>query len=70
MTEKDFPDTMLDQIPHWVGWIAQDSGGAWWAYECEPNMSDTGWYENEVGALKKLMQGGPNPAWKRSLRKI
>lgn len=61
---------MLEQIPAWVGWVAQDSDGAWWAYEHEPNMSDTGWYENEAGACIKLNQGKPNPAWKLSLRKI
>ncbi len=61
---------MIDRIPAWAAWIAQDSSGAWWAYESEPNMSDTGWYENEVGALKKLSQSEPNLAWKMTLRKI
>jgi hypothetical protein len=70
MTGSGFPDAMLDQIPPWVVWIAQDSDGTWWAYQHEPNMSDTGWYENEVGALMRLMKSDPNPAWKLSLRKI
>ena len=70
MTGSGFPDAMLDQIPSWVVWIAQDSDGTWWAYQHEPNMSDSGWYENEVGALMKLMKSDPNPAWKSSLRKI
>jgi len=32
-------------------------------------MSDTGWYENEVGELLKLAQNAPNPAWRQTLRK-
>lgn len=70
MTESDGEVLMLDQIPHWVRWIAQDGDGAWWAYECEPNMSDTGWYENEVGAQIKLAQASPNPAWRLTLKKV
>jgi hypothetical protein len=70
VTESELPDGMLDQIPRWVVWIAQDSDGAWWGYEHEPNMSDTGWYENEAGALIRLKQEDPNPAWQRSLLKV
>jgi hypothetical protein len=70
VTESGMPDIMLDQIPSWVCWIAQDRDGTWWGYEHEPNMADTGWYENEVGALVKLMRGDPNPAWNCSLRKL
>lgn len=70
MTQSVIVDVMSDRIPPWAGWIAQDSDGAWWVYEFEPNMSDTGWYENEIGALMKLTHGKPNPAWRLTLRKI
>jgi hypothetical protein len=70
VTESGLPAGMLDQIPAWVCWIAQDRDGAWWAYEHEPNMSDNGWYENEAGALMKLLQDAPNLAWRSSLHKI
>ena len=33
----------------WVHWLAQDADGAWWGFEVEPLMHDSGWYENEVG---------------------
>ena len=45
------------KLPVWVGWIAQDADGAWWAYEHEPNMSANGWYENEVGHSIWLEKG-------------
>ncbi len=61
---------MIDWIPASAGWIAQDNGGARLAYEFEPNMSDTGWYEKEVSALTKLSQGEPNLACKMAFRRI
>ena len=58
------------QLPDWVRWIAQDADGTWWAYEHEPNMSDTGWYENEVGDSVRLQIGEPNPWWRETIHKI
>ena len=51
-------------------WIAQDEDGIWWGYEHEPNMSDTGWYENEVGLSKKISQQKIDVHWRHSLKKI
>ena len=60
----------FNQLPDWVRWIAQDADGTWWAYEHEPNMSDTGWYENEVGDSVRLQTGTPNPCWRETIHKI
>lgn len=61
---------MLDYgAPDWVEWIAQDADGAWWGFETEPNLHDTGWYENEVGRCLRLGLSTPDPAWRASLRR-
>ena len=60
----------LSKLPDWVRWIAQDADGAWWAYEHEPNMSHSGWYENEVGQCLRLGQGSKNQEWRHSIRAI
>lgn len=57
-------------MPEWANWIAQDENGAWWAYEAHPNQHDIGWYENEVGRIKKIGHGDPNPDWENSLTRI
>lgn len=46
-----------------------DSDGTWWAYEHEPNQSDSGWYENEVGRRFRLGPGETGIDWERSLRR-
>ena len=61
---------VFTDIPDWANWIAQDEDGAWWAYEAHPNQHDIGWYENEVGKLKKLRHGSPNPDWENSLIRL
>ena len=67
--DADFsPD--LSKLPDWVRWIAQDGDGAWWGYEHEPNMSDSGWYENEVGESLRLGLGPENPGWRHTIRAI
>jgi hypothetical protein len=58
------------QSAEWARWIAQDADGTWWAYEHEPNMSDHGWYENEVGRSVALKKGSPDSAWKQHIYKI
>lgn len=47
------------EVPAWAEFIAQDADGIWWAYEAEPNQQDTGWYENEVGRIKRLGKSEP-----------
>ena len=59
-----------NQFPAWMRWIAQDEDGIWWGYEHEPNMSDTGWYENEVGLSKKIIHQKSSLHWALSLKKI
>ena len=46
-------------IPDWAEFVAQDADGTWWAYEAHPNENDTGWYENEVGRIKRLSKTEP-----------
>lgn len=48
-----------DSLPDWAAYIAQDADGTWWAYEAHPNENDTGWYENEVGRIKRLSRTEP-----------
>ena len=58
------------QLPDWVRWIAQDADGSWWAYEHEPNMSDSGWYENEVGRVLYLQKKQPDPQWRQNIHTV
>ena len=57
------------QLPEWVCWIAQDADGTWWGYEHEPNMSEHGWYENEVGVSIRLEKGAPAERWREQIYK-
>lgn len=64
-------------LPGWANWLAQDADGTWWGFEAEPNESDRGWYENEVGRYCRLScrlsyrldKEAPNPQWRQTLRK-
>ena len=58
------------QLPDWVRWIAQDADGSWWAYEHEPNMSDSGWYENEVGRSIYLQKDQPDSQWRQKIHMV
>lgn len=58
------------ELPHWVGWVAQDADGSWWGYEHEPNRSDDGWYENEVGRCLRIAAGCVGPGWSASLQRV
>ena len=55
--------------PDWVNWVAQDSSGTWWGYSAEPERSDAGWYENEVGECVRLGHSIPF-AWELSLMAV
>jgi hypothetical protein len=48
-----------EHLPDWARFVAQDADGTWWAYEAHPNENDTGWYENEVGRIKRLAKTPP-----------
>jgi hypothetical protein len=58
------------QLPDWVRWIAQDADGTWWAYEHEPNMSESGWYENEVGRSVFLRKDTTNSLWRQNIHMV
>jgi hypothetical protein len=58
------------QLPGWVRWLAQDADGSWWAYEHEPNMSDSGWYENEVGRSVRVRKDAPNSRWRGEIHNL
>lgn len=55
-------------LPDWARWIATDADGAVWAYEVEPLLHDTGWYENEVGRRLLLGRQTPIDNWRESLK--
>lgn len=57
-------------IPAWIKWIAQDKNGAVWGFEAEPHQHEYGWYENEVGRYKLLLQANKSPEWENSLTAI
>ena len=58
------------QLPEWAHWIAQDGDGSWWAYQHEPNMADSGWYENELGQSLHMRKDMPNPFWRQEIHNI
>jgi hypothetical protein len=60
----------FNQLPEWAHWLAQDADGTWWAFEHEPNLADSVWYENEVGRSLRLGSGIIPDDWKSSLKKI
>lgn len=60
----------FDGLPDWAEWIAQDADGTWWAYEAEPNQQHNGWYENEVGRIRRLHRDAPNPDWSACLIRV
>jgi hypothetical protein len=60
----------FSQLPDWARWLAQDADGVWWAYEHEPNLADTAWYENEVGRGIELGRSAISADWQMSLKKI
>ena len=64
------PEIDLDSLPDWVCWIAQDRSGAWWGYQVEPNQAHDGWYENEVGRIKKIADGPTNIDWLQTLQRV
>lgn len=49
----------VENIPSWAAYLAQDADGTWWAYEAHPNEMHNGWYENEVGRIRKLAKTVP-----------
>ena len=63
-------DLDCNEFPDWVCWISQDSDGAWWGYQVEPNLSHRSWYENEVGNSVRLADGEPASGWITTLKRI
>lgn len=63
------PDLNSVEVPEWVRYIAQDSDGSWWGYSVEPLQNHRGWYENELGENKKLLETDVNENWRDSLFK-
>lgn len=59
-----------DEIPAWAEFLAQDADGTWWACEAHPNQNDTGWYENEVGRIRRLGKTAPPPDCHRTLIRL
>jgi len=56
-------------LPDWARWIATDADGAVWAYEVEPLLHDTGWYENEVGRRALVGREAVSTNWRDSLKR-
>lgn len=64
----DFPPELKDiELPGWANWLAQDEDGTWWAYEAEPNQQHNGWYENEVGRIRRLIKSSVPDDWRIAL---
>jgi len=63
------PDLADISVPEWVRYIAQDSDGSWWGYSVEPLQNHRGWYENELGQNKKLLQATVSDNWRNMLFK-
>jgi len=63
------PDLSAVEVPEWVRFIAQDSDGSWWGYSVEPLQNHRGWYENELGKNKKLLESVTHESWQDSLFK-
>lgn len=61
------PTELIQNLPSWARFIAQDADGSWWAYEVEPLRFDKGWYENELGRRFRLGQSENNHSWEVSL---
>ena len=57
-------------LPAWARWLAQDEDGVWWAYEAEPNQQHNGWYENEVGRIRRLTRDARPDDWRTCLIRI
>lgn len=57
-------------LPDWINWIAQDADGRCWGFEHEPNRSDNGWYENEVGRCQRIDSTVIHADWTQSLRRV
>lgn len=70
MAEELTLEQLRQLCPLWVRWLAQDSDGAWWGYEHEPNEGDTGWYENEVGRYVLLSKAAANAHWRQCLYRL
>lgn len=70
MTQFTFINEQKINLPAWANWIAQDQDGCWWAYEVEPLQHDTGWYENEVGKIKRLHKGHLDKPWQSTLIRL
>lgn len=64
------PDFSSVSVPEWVRFVAQDSDGSWWGYSVEPLLNHRGWYENELGLNKKLINTEANDVWRESLIKL
>lgn len=64
------PELARVALPGWAEFLAQDADGTWWAYEAHPNQQHHGWYENEVGRIRRLIQGPPNENWERALIRL
>lgn len=57
-------------LPEWARFAAQDADGTWWLYEVEPNLQENGWYENEVGRIRRLGQAAPPADFRETLIRL
>jgi hypothetical protein len=64
------PAPKQKDLPTWIFWLAQDANGAWWGFEVEPLMHESGWYENEVGKYMKICTDLSNKLWSKSLEAV
>lgn len=58
-------------IPVWVEWIAQNSDGNWYGYQCKPRIGRHRYLpENGYSAFVWIAKGDQNVEWKETLEKV
>ena len=60
----------IEDYPQWAHWFAMDADGACWVFEHEPNQSEKGWYENELGRYQKVQMHPRHLNWQDSLKPL
>ena len=74
-TSEEIPALDIDwnQVPEGYDWVAQDEGGAVWAYGFEPDLGESQWRLREthdrLTTFNNHITVEPNPNWRSTLTK-
>lgn len=64
---------LINPVPEWAAWLAQDADGAWFVYEEQPEpehgeWQSARWIETSAhGELRIVAEGEPNSNWRNTL---